>query len=102
MEIFYRNWHELYPAPWANFCLAILAAICGSINGAERERKEKPAGLRTLTLVSLGSAVFTMVSLSLSPNQPGYIAAQIVTGVGFLGAGAILRGTMGIVGLTTA
>src|ERR671910_515221 len=56
------SWHGFVPAPWLQVTLAITAAVCGAIVGAERERKEKPAGLRTLVLVSLGSAVFTMVS----------------------------------------
>ncbi|MBI3876980.1 MAG: MgtC/SapB family protein [Verrucomicrobia bacterium] len=97
-----QSWHELLGQPWANLALALVAVICGSIVGAERERKEKPAGLRTLTLVSLGSAVFTMVSISFSHGDPGRIASQIVTGIGFLGAGAILRGQAGITGMTTA
>jgi putative Mg2+ transporter-C (MgtC) family protein len=98
------DWHRLIPAPWANIALAIIAVICGSIVGAEREKKEKPAGFRTLTLVSLGSAVFTMVSFAIAGKgaDPGRVAAQIVTGIGFLGAGSILRGAGGVTGLTTA
>src|SRR5688572_13114236 len=95
------------PAPWSEMALALVAIVAGSIVGIERELHEKPAGLRTLMLICLGSAVFTMVSVSavLGRNEPGRVAAQIVTGVGFLGAGAILRrndGHHGIVGLTTA
>ncbi len=82
----------------------MIAILCGIIVGVEREKKEKAAGLRTLTLVTVGAAVFTMISLSVGESQgdPGRIAAQVVSGVGFLGAGAILRGERGVQGLTTA
>ncbi len=96
------NWRELIPSPWLNIALAIVAVLCGSIVGAERERKEKPAGFRTLTLVSLGSAVFTMMAYAFPGSDPTRIVSQIVTGVGFLGAGAILRGNLGVTGMTTA
>lgn len=78
--------------------------ICGAIVGIERERQDKPAGLRTLTLICVGSTVFTLASITpqLAGGEPGRIAAQIVTGVGFLGAGSILRERHGIIGLTTA
>src|SRR5437899_3960796 len=78
------NWRELIPFPWLNMALAIIAVLCGSIVGAERERKEKPAGFRTLTLVSLGSAVFTMMAFTFPGSDPTRIVSQIVTGVGFL------------------
>lgn len=96
------NLHETAGEPYANCVLALVAIVCGGIVGAEREKKEKPAGLRTLTLVSLGSAVFTMVSISFNRGDPGRIASQIVPGIGFLGAGAILRGSLGVTGMTTA
>jgi putative Mg2+ transporter-C (MgtC) family protein len=84
--------------------LATIAFLCGSIIGVERERSDKPAGLRTLVLICVGSAVFTMVSLSpvMGAREPARIAAQIVTGVGFLGAGSIIREGFGIIGITTA
>ncbi len=84
--------------------LALVSLVCGALVGAEREKKHKPAGLRAMTLVSLGSAVFTMVSFAAAGEQGdrGRIAAQIVTGIGFLGAGAIVQGPLGIAGLTTA
>ena len=91
------DWHQLLPIPWCNVCLACLAAFCGVMIGVERERKEKPTGTRTLALVCLGSAVFTM----LSPAD-GRIAAQIISGVGFLGAGAIIHSRFGVLGLTSA
>ena len=78
--------------------------ICGAVIGVEREKGRKAAGLRTLILICLGSALFTVVSVSpaLGGHEPARIAAQIVTGVGFLGAGSILRDRHHISGLTTA
>ena len=98
------NWHGLIREPWLSILLVLLAALCGALVGAEREKKEKPIGTRTLTLVSLGAAVFTMVSFGMggSGGDRGRIAAQIVSGIGFLGAGAIIRGRYGITGLTSA
>ncbi|MGC3988294.1 MAG: MgtC/SapB family protein [Chthoniobacteraceae bacterium] len=98
------NLHSLLPTPWANALLALAAIACGSIIGAERERREKPAGLRTMILVCLGSAVFTMVSVAFASNtgDSGRVAAQIVTGIGFLGAGVIMRDRGTISGMTTA
>src|SRR5581483_9066050 len=92
--------------------LAAAAALGGAI-GLERELDEKAAGLRTHMLVSLGSALFTMVGAygfhdflvnggSVVRTDPGRIAAQVVTGIGFLGAGVIFRQVFTIRGLTTA
>src|SRR5437660_6766579 len=81
----------------------LLAGLIGGLLGAERELRRKPAGFRTNILIGLGCAIFTMVSTSLSSASPDRIAAQIVTGVGFLGAGAIMREQSGGVhGVTTA
>jgi|YNPNPStandDraft_1061719.scaffolds.fasta_scaffold02735_7 putative Mg2+ transporter-C (MgtC) family protein len=84
----------------------VLAAVLGSMVGWERERHNRPAGLRTHALVCLGSALITLVSQSFSaPGQdPSRISAQIVSGIGFLGAGTILRvrDSNIIRGLTTA
>src|ERR1043166_71519 len=81
----------------------LLAGAIGGLLGAERELRRKPAGFRTNILIGLGCAVFTMVSMSISSASPDRIAAQIVTGVGFLGAGAIMRDQSGGVhGITTA
>jgi putative Mg2+ transporter-C (MgtC) family protein len=77
-----------------------LAALLGGIMGFEREVRGNPAGLRTVALVALGSALFTEIS-RLSPEQDR-IAAGIVTGVGFLGAGVILREGYSVRGVTTA
>jgi len=86
--------------------IEVLTAIfCGLIVGQERERKEKPAGLRTMTLICLGSTIFTIISVALATskyNDPARVAAQIVTGIGFLGAGVIMRDRGAVTGLTTA
>jgi putative Mg2+ transporter-C (MgtC) family protein len=84
--------------------LTAVAFLCGAIVGVERERNDKPAGLRTLVLICVGSAIFTMASVSpaLGSREPARIAAQIVTGVGFLGAGSIVREASAVIGITTA
>jgi putative Mg2+ transporter-C (MgtC) family protein len=95
---------QVVPPPFSEFLLVVVSIVCGAIVGAERERAEKPAGLRTLTLICLGSTVFTLMSIdpAFGALDRSRIAAQIVTGVGFLGAGAILRERGSITGLTTA
>jgi putative Mg2+ transporter-C (MgtC) family protein len=81
----------------------ILAAVCSGLIGYERESARKAAGLRTFTLVGVGAAVFSVVSIIGFPGpDQSRIAAQIVTGVGFLGAGAIFRDGAFVSGLTTA
>lgn len=77
--------------------------IAGFFIGAERESRHKPAGISTHTFVIAGAMLFSMLSTILSRGDPGRIAAQIVTGVGFLGAGIILKSEAGtVVNLTTA
>ena len=81
----------------------LLATLIGGLIGVERERKRKSAGFRTNILIALGAAIFTIGSITLSPDgDPTRIAAQIVTGIGFLGAGAIMQNRDGVQGLTTA
>ena len=81
----------------------VLAAVFGAAVGYERRSADKPAGLRTLSLVAVGSALFTVISsFSFETADQSRVAAQIVTGVGFLGAGVILRSGVGVSGLTTA
>ena len=79
----------------------LLAVGVGSLIGFEREAKSRPAGLRTHMLVSLGAAIFSMISLSFE-EDPTRIAAGIVTGIGFLGAGSIISSKQKVRGLTTA
>ena len=83
------------------FISLILALLFGAIVGVERERTHKPAGLRTHMLVSLGSCLFTIVSISFSLD-PARIAAGIVAGIGFIGAGTIWAEKDKIQGITTA
>lgn len=80
-----------------------LALLIGTVIGAEREYKNKAAGLRTLILICVGATLFTMISSILGADgETGRIAANIVTGIGFLGAGAIMREGFTVSGLTTA
>ena len=106
--------HELPTLNWDESLLRLaLAAALGGLIGVERELREREAGLRTHLLVALGSALFTIVSAygfhafltsgqSVVRADPTRIAAQIVTGIGFLGAGAIIRQGLSVRGLTTA
>lgn len=81
-----------------------LALVLGGALGLERQYHDKPAGFATNCLICLGAMLFTVLSefMSLQDGDPGRIAAQVVTGVGFIGAGSILRDGNKISGLTTA
>ncbi|HSK89198.1 MAG TPA: MgtC/SapB family protein [Anaerolineales bacterium] len=80
-----------------------MAVLIGGILGAEREFRDKAAGFRTLILITVGSTLFTIFSLTMDPGfTQTRIAANIVTGIGFLGAGAIIREHGRVGGLTTA
>lgn len=87
----------------------VLAAVLGGIVGLEREWSGKPAGFRTNLLICVGAALLTELSISvaraadpMSMADPGRIAAQIVSGIGFLGAGTIIQSRGNVIGLTTA
>lgn len=89
----------------------LVAAILGGLVGMDRETAGKPAGLRTNMLICVGSALLTMISVAIARTwdppgpalaDPGRVAAQIVSGIGFLGAGTILRTKADVRGLTTA
>jgi len=83
----------------------VLAVVLGAAVGLERELSGKAAGLRTNILICLGAALFTLISRQMAGGTDGSItriAAQVVTGVGFLGAGAIIQDRGGVHGLTTA
>ncbi|MBN2120154.1 MAG: MgtC/SapB family protein [Candidatus Omnitrophica bacterium] len=91
------------------FIRIVLAVIFGGLIGLEREHKGRAAGLRTHVLVCMGSCLIMLVSLSVfeayksqTPLDPGRIAAGVVTGIGFLGAGTIIRSVQHVSGLTTA
>ena len=79
-----------------------VSIICGSILGFEREYRNKTAGFRTIILICLGSTIYTMVSESAMGVSDDRIAANIITGVGFIGAGVIFKDNLSITGLTTA
>lgn len=96
---------------WNTFVPILLASVLGGVVGLERERSRRPAGLRTHVLVCVGSALMMQVSLDMyartgyglhGNGDPGRIAAQVVSGIGFLGAGTIMREGANIRGLTTA
>jgi putative Mg2+ transporter-C (MgtC) family protein len=98
---------------WDAFLRLLFACGLGGLIGFERELRDREAGMRTHLLVSLGSALFTIVSAygfhefltaggDVVRADPSRIAAQIVTGIGFLGAGAIIREGLSVRGLTTA
>jgi putative Mg2+ transporter-C (MgtC) family protein len=98
----------LLPEMWIKLALA---TACGAAIGIERELHDKPAGLRTNMLICVGSTLITMVSLHVALSyaerqvniaDPGRIAAQIVSGIGFLGAGTIIQARGSVHGLTTA
>ncbi|HET7871449.1 MAG TPA: MgtC/SapB family protein, partial [Terriglobales bacterium] len=83
----------------------LLAAVLGGMIGFERQVKRRPAGLRTNMLICFGAALFTLLSGELASAFGGdktRIAAQIIPGIGFIGAGSILRDRGSVTGLTTA
>lgn len=107
-----ESWNLLYDV-LPTFAIRIGAALlCGILLGIERERKDKPAGLRTIVLITVGATVYMLVSeliplLTEGPEaitraDPSRIAAQVVSGVGFLGAGTIIQARGSVHGLTTA
>ncbi|MGB2869453.1 MAG: MgtC/SapB family protein [Bacteroidota bacterium] len=101
----YQEFISVFP----NFLLKFFVAIvCGGIIGLERELRGKPAGLRTNILICLGSTLYMLISefvavkLLATPSDPTRIAAQVVTGIGFIGAGTIIQSRGTISGLTSA
>ena len=83
------------------FHAILVSVLCGAIIGVEREYKNKSAGFRTVILISLGATIFTLAS-RMGDLSDDRIAANIVTGIGFLGAGVIFQGRFTVQGLTTA
>lgn len=98
------NWLSYTDRPWISAVLIAIAVLCGAMVGFEREKRLKPAGLRTMILICVGAAAFTMASRTLAGAQGevSRVAAQIVTGIGFIGAGAIIQSGAAVRGLTTA
>ncbi|MEO6960654.1 MAG: MgtC/SapB family protein [Puia sp.] len=81
----------------------LLSLVVGGLIGAEREYRSKSAGFRTLTLICIGSTLFTIFSQLIGANgNPDRIASNIATGIGFVGAGVIFKGDYGVDGITTA
>ena len=100
LELF-RNMSSTVPA--AALFRLLLAVLLGGLIGLERELKHRPAGLRTNMFICFGSAMFTLLSYELSGgHEPTRIAAQIIPGIGFIGAGSILHARGLVNGLTTA
>jgi putative Mg2+ transporter-C (MgtC) family protein len=97
-------WEE-FLADFTNLFIPVLvAALAGGLIGIEREYRDKSAGFRTMILIAIGSALFTLLSkmLGAGDDETTRIAASIVTGVGFLGAGVVLKDGASIRGITTA
>lgn len=89
--------------PVQDFALRLsLAALMGMAIGIERQWRQKSAGLRTNTLVSLGSAAFVLLSIDIGGDATGRVASYIISGIGFLGAGVIMKDGMSVQGLNTA
>ena len=80
----------------------MLAAALGAVIGFERESSHKPAGLRTHVLVSVASCLVTLVSILEFPEDPARLLAQIIPGIGFIGAGSIIASGEKVTGITTA
>ena len=108
---------SLHPSNWTYLQLVmffapkvLLSVVCGGLIGLERELKNKPAGIKTNILICMGSAIYTAMSVLIASSlseqghygDPSRISAQIVSGIGFLGGGAIIQARGTIVGLTTA
>ena len=94
---------------WTTIVRLIISFLLGAIVGTERQMRRREAGLRTFTLICLGSTMAMLISIwipQIYPNflngDPGRIAAQVLTGIGFLGAGAIIQSRGSVYGLTTA
>jgi putative Mg2+ transporter-C (MgtC) family protein len=82
----------------------VLAVVLGALIGLDRETRDKPAGLRTFAIVSLGACIFTLVGemAFTGAAETSRVVSTIITGVGFLGAGTIIQRRSGVLGLTTA
>jgi len=99
-----ESWQLVSNNQWEMVIRLLIAAFLGAVIGYERARAKKPAGIRTHLMVCMGAALFTVISIwGFAGNaDPSRIAAGVVVGVGFLGAGTILRQERGVAGLTTA
>ena len=86
---------------WNDLTTMLVSVLCGGLLGIEREYQNKSAGLRTIVLICLGSTIFTMVSQRIGGSDDR-VAANIITGIGFIGAGVIFKENFNVKGLTTA
>ena len=108
MDTIDQSWHllrnELGGALSSTLARLVVAAILGGIIGLERQLRHKPAGLRTNMFICFGAAMFTVLSRQLAGTEAdsARIAAQIIPGIGFIGAGSILHARGSVTGLTTA
>ena len=99
---------EMLAWTWIDLAQMLLAVALGFIVGFQRELEHKPAGITTITIVTLASTLIMQLSYKLpgigldGPADPARLAAAVITGIGFLGAGVILRTGMHIQGITTA
>jgi putative Mg2+ transporter-C (MgtC) family protein len=88
---------------WVIFIKIFLSLVVGGVIGAEREYHDKTAGLRTMIFICMGACIFTMLSIQIGGlDDPARVAAMVTSGVGFLGAGVILREGQRLVGINTA
>lgn len=88
---------------WEDAIKLVLALIAGGFIGMEREYRSKAAGFRTMILIAIGSTLFTMISVRIgAPASMDRVAANIITGIGFLGAGVVFKDVASVTGLTTA
>ena len=94
-------WLDLTPLAWSE---VITALVCGCIVGLERQLRGKPVGIRTSTLITLGTYVFVTAAFYVADEQsdPSRIIGQVVTGIGFLGAGVMLARDGAVIGVTSA
>jgi putative Mg2+ transporter-C (MgtC) family protein len=99
-----ESWELVSNAELEMVIRLVVAAFLGAVIGYERAHAKKPAGIRTHLLVCMGAALFTVISIYAfgGPADPSRVAAGVVVGIGFLGAGTILRQERGVAGLTTA
>lgn len=95
---------EMFIELWGQFAPVLVATVAGGLIGMEREYRDKSAGLRTMILIAVGACLFMQLSILLGgpEKESTRIAAAVVTGVGFLGAGVIFRNGLSVQGMTTA
>ena len=88
---------------WEDALKLVLALVAGGFIGMEREYRSKAAGFRTMILIAIGSTLFTMISVRIgAPASMDRVAANIITGIGFFGAGVVFKDATSVTGLTTA